>query len=92
VDNGSPGTPQANGNISINTQRVQTRVLVADGGTTVIGGISESIERKTMERTPLLHRIPLLGNLFKQRDDASASDELLVFITPRILREGGPVE
>src|SRR5690606_4431301 len=40
VDNGSPGTPQPNGNISINTQRVQTRVLVADGGTTIIGGIS----------------------------------------------------
>jgi type IV pilus assembly protein PilQ len=92
VDNGSPGTPQANGNISINTQRVQTRVLVADGGTTIIGGISESIDRKTMERTPLLHRIPLLGNLFKQRDDLSASDELLVFITPRILKDGGPVK
>ncbi len=92
VDNGSPGTPQANGNISINTQRVQTRVLVADGGTTIIGGISESIERTTHERTPLLHRLPLLGNLFKQRDDATASDELLVFITPRILKDGGPVE
>jgi type IV pilus assembly protein PilQ len=92
VDNGSPGTPQANGNISINTQRVQTRVLVADGGTTIIGGISESIERKTTERTPLLHRIPLLGNLFKQRDDLNASDELLVFITPRILKDGGPVK
>lgn len=92
VDNGSPGTPQANGNISINTQRVQTRVLVADGGTTIIGGISESIERRTTERTPVLHRIPLLGNLFRQRDDASASDELLVFITPRILRDGGPVK
>lgn len=92
VDNGSPGTPQANGNISINTQRVQTRVLVADGGTTIIGGISESIERKSEERTPFLHRIPLLGNLFKQHDDASASDELLVFITPRILKDGGPVQ
>lgn len=92
VDNGSPGTPQANGNISINTQRVQTRVLVADGGTTIIGGISESIDRKLTERTPLLHRIPLLGNLFKQRDDLSASDELLVFITPRILKDGGPVK
>ncbi len=92
VDNGSPGTPQPNGNISINTQRVQTRVLVADGGTTIIGGISESIERRTEERTPLLHRIPLLGNLFKQHDDASATDELLVFITPRILRNGGPVK
>ncbi|MFP5379542.1 MAG: secretin N-terminal domain-containing protein, partial [Vicinamibacteria bacterium] len=44
VDNGSPGNPQPNGNISINTQRVQTRVLVANGGTTIIGGISESID------------------------------------------------
>lgn len=92
VDNGSPGNPQPNGNISINTQRVQTRVLVADGGTTIIGGISESIDRKTEERTPMLHRIPLLGNLFKQKDDVSASDELLVFITPRILKNGGPVK
>ena len=67
VDNGSRGTVQANGNISINTQRVQTTVLVKDQGTTVIGGIYETLE--TNNRGPdarsvagAVHRQPLQAN------------------------------
>jgi type IV pilus assembly protein PilQ len=86
VDNGSRGTVQANGNISVNTQRVQTTVLVKDQGTTVIGGIYETLETRTQDRTPGLSRVPFIGNFFKRNSQASNEGELLVFITPRILK------
>jgi type IV pilus secretin PilQ/predicted competence protein len=91
VDNGSRGTVQPNGNVSVNTQRVQTTVLVKDQGTTVIGGIYETLERRQQERTPGLSRVPFIGNLFKRNDMASNEGELLVFITPRILKNAEAV-
>lgn len=92
VDNGSPGAAEANGNRSINTQRVQTVVLVRNEGTTVIGGIYEEAESFNEERTPGLSRIPLLGRLFRRNTADDSKGELLIFITPRILRDGGPVK
>jgi type IV pilus assembly protein PilQ len=86
VDNGSPGTEQANGNISINTQRAQTTVLVADGATTVIGGIQGLTERETSRRTPGLWKLPWIGRLFRDDIKAEENQELLIFITPRIIR------
>jgi len=86
VDNGSRGTVQPNGNISINTQRVQTTVLVKDQGTTVIGGIYETLESRTQDRTPGLSRVPFIGSFFKRNSQESNEGELLVFITPRILK------
>jgi type IV pilus assembly protein PilQ len=86
VDNGSRGTVQANGNISVNTQRVQTTVLVKDQGTTVIGGIYETLEARSQDRTPGLSRVPFIGNFFKRNTSSSNEGELLVFITPRILK------
>ena len=91
VDNGSRGTVQPNGNVSVNTQRVQTTVLVADQGTTVIGGIYETLETKTEDRTPGLSRVPFIGNLFKRQQQSSNEGELLVFITPRILKSAEAV-
>jgi type IV pilus assembly protein PilQ len=82
VDNGSRGTVQANGNISVNTQRVQTTVLVKDQGTTVIGGIYETLETRNQDRTPGLSRVPFIGNFFKRNQQTSNEGELLVFITP----------
>jgi type IV pilus assembly protein PilQ len=70
----------------IATQRALTTVLVADGDTTVIGGIYTSNEQITEGRTPGLHRIPLLGWLFKQDQTQDESRELLIFITPRITK------
>jgi type IV pilus assembly protein PilQ len=85
VDKGSVG-PSFNGVPSVNTQRANTTVLVNDGETTVIGGIFEGDQRATTDRTPGLSQVPLLGWLFK-RDTVSQQDtELLIFITPRILR------
>ena len=63
-----------------------TRVQVNDGATTVIGGIFVSQEQTTNDRTPVLHRIPLLGWLFRRDTLTDTSRELLIFITPRILR------
>ena len=77
---------QVNGIPPIDTQRALTRVQIDDGATTVIGGIFVSREQATESRTPMLHRIPLLGWLFKRDEAQDESRELLIFITPRILR------
>ena len=61
---------------SIVTQRAQTTVQVADGETTVIGGIFENTQTQRNNRTPMLHRIPLLGWLFKSSDRTETTDEL----------------
>ena len=69
----------------ITTRQAQTTVLVQNGGTTVIGGIYQVNEGTATARTPFLHRIPLLGWLFKNKTASINNDELLIFITPRIL-------
>jgi len=86
VDNGSPGDRQPNGNISINTQRAQTRVLVQNGATTVIGGIYSADEARVDSRTPGLGKIPILRWLFKSETMKDTNQELLIFITPRVIR------
>lgn len=70
----------------INTQSAQTSVLVRDGSTTVIGGIYQGQETNSRQNTPLLAQIPILGNLFKNRSLQTLNNELLIFITPRIVR------
>ncbi len=76
----------AGGTPPINIERATTTLLVEDGGTTVIGGIFQAQEQYTQGRTPVLHRIPLLGWLFKNQNVIRENRELLIFITPRILR------
>jgi type IV pilus assembly protein PilQ len=76
----------AGGTPPINIERATTTLLVEDGGTTVIGGIFQAQEQYTQGRTPVLHRIPLLGWLFKNTNVIRENRELLIFITPRILR------
>ena len=71
---------------AISTQRMQTEVMVPDGGTTVVGGALLDSERETQDRTPGLSRVPGLGNLFKRKGVFRDSTELLFFITPRIFR------
>lgn len=87
LENGIPDFSRAvNGNPSINTQRAETQVQVADGVTTVIGGIVQSQETVSNDRTPGVSKIPLLGWLFKRSDTRNESQELLIYITPRIIR------
>jgi type IV pilus secretin PilQ/predicted competence protein len=85
VENAAPGTLVDN-IPSIDTQRAITRVQVSDGVTTVMGGIFVQRESNTLDKTPVLHRIPLLGWLFKRDSQTDESRELLIFITPRILK------
>jgi type IV pilus assembly protein PilQ len=75
-----------NGIPPIDTQRAQTTVLIGDGQTTVIGGIYFSSQENRTTRTPVLHNIPLLGWLFKDNLTNNQNNELLIFITPRILK------
>ena len=75
-----------NGIPPIITQSASTTLQVGDGQTTVIGGIFESIETERQSRTPGLSRIPLLGWLFKTESNTESSDELLIFVTPHIIR------
>jgi type IV pilus assembly protein PilQ len=87
LENAAPDYSRSvNGIPPIDTQRAVTSVLVTDGETTVIGGIYTSREQMTEGRTPLLHRIPLLGWLFKRDEMSDESRELLIFITPRITK------
>jgi type IV pilus assembly protein PilQ len=87
VANESPDfSRQVNGIPPIDTQRAATQVLVSDGETTVIGGIYISREQTTQDRTPGFHRLPLLGWLFKRNTVEDESRELLIFLTPKIVR------
>ena len=74
----------------IDTQSAESIVRVTDGGTTVMGGITIDRESQFQTRTPGLARIPLLGNLFKRRETERNADEILFFITPRLVRPEGP--
>ena len=77
--------------MSINTKRVRTQVLVENGGTVVIGGIFELNERESENKVPVLGDIPVVGNLFKQRTRQAEKQEMLVFITPKMISDRGSV-
>jgi type IV pilus assembly protein PilQ len=71
---------------SIATRRALTKLMVRDGGTAVIAGIYQTNETNLQNRMPFLYQIPIIGNLFKRHDVNSTHQELLIFITPRIVR------
>ena len=75
--------------LAINTKRVKTQVLVENGGTVVIGGIFESNETENETKVPLLGDIPYVGNLFKTRAKVANKQEMLVFITPKVVADRG---
>ena len=87
IENNTINTGIAVGGVpGIDTQRMQTEVLVPDGGTTVMGGVLADTEGETRQRTPGLASIPVLGNLFKRKLTTRQSSEILFFITPHIYR------
>jgi type IV pilus assembly protein PilQ len=73
---------------SIDTREIITQVLVNDGQTVVLGGILETTKSKAANKVPFLADIPVLGYLFRSTTDINNKTELLIFITPKILREG----
>jgi type IV pilus assembly protein PilQ len=87
VENATPDFSRSVNNIPpINTQRANTTVLVSDGMTTVIGGIYTSTTTNNTDRTPGLGSLPLLKWLFKRDATSDQNTELLIFITPKILK------
>jgi type IV pilus assembly protein PilQ len=87
IENNTINTGIAVGGVpGIDTQRMQTEVLVPDGGTTVMGGVLADTEGNTLQRTPGLASIPLVGNLFKRKLVTRQNSEILFFITPHIYR------
>jgi len=73
---------------SITTREITTQVLVNDGQTVVLGGILSTTNREDDTKVPYLGDIPVLGHLFKSTDHTDDKDELMIFITPKIVREG----
>lgn len=73
------------GEPALNTQSTQTKVLVNDGGTVVIGGVVINNQTTTIDQVPLLGSVPLIGNLFKHTSVSVSTQELMFFVTPRIL-------
>lgn len=90
VNKDSPGEVLNNVR-AINTKHIKTQVLVENGGTVVIGGIFELFEDNTESKVPVLGDIPGLGNLFKTRTRQANKQEMLVFITPKVIAERAAV-
>jgi type IV pilus assembly protein PilQ len=82
IDN---GIARINGTPALDTQSTETKVLINDGGTVVIGGVVVSNQATNINQVPLLGSVPLIGNLFKHTSVTVSSQELLFFVTPRIL-------
>jgi len=77
--------------VAIDTKHIRTQVLVENGGTVVIGGIFEMEETQQVNKIPVLGDVPVVGNLFKNKTKESTKREMLVFITPKVITDRGPV-
>jgi type IV pilus assembly protein PilQ len=88
INKDSRGETTAAG-IAIDTKHIKTQVLVENGGTVVIGGIFELTQNETVTKVPLLGDIPLAGNLFKNKANNTSKQEMLVFITPKMIADRG---
>jgi type IV pilus assembly protein PilQ len=87
VENTTPNFSQeVQGNPELITQQATTQVLVTDGGTVVIGGVIQTQNSIDIDQVPLLGNIPILGNLFKHVQVSTSNQELIFFITPRIIQ------
>ena len=86
INKDAPGATTAAG-VQISTKHVKTEVLVENGGTVVIGGIFDQNDQTDITRVPVLGELPYIGWLFKNQTTTTRREELLVFITPRIVNE-----
>jgi type IV pilus assembly protein PilQ len=73
---------------SIDTRELQTQVVVSDGETVVLGGVYETELRNVVSKVPGLGNLPGVGYLFRSRSTENNNAELLIFVTPKILRDG----
>ena len=77
--------------VAIDTKHIKTQILIENGGTVVIGGIFEMEEASKENKIPFLGDVPVLGHLFKSNTKESSKREMLVFITPKVITDRGPV-
>lgn len=89
VNSDSPGEVQATGVRAIDTNRVATNVLVDDGQTVVLGGIFQNQTSNSTTKTPFLGDLPYVGRLFKKDVQSNNKQELLIFVTPRLVNNNG---
>jgi type IV pilus assembly protein PilQ len=87
VKQDSVGQVLSNGEVSINKNLLKTSVVVKDGDTIVLGGIYRNATTNALAKTPVLGDLPLIGGLFRQSKKSVQKNELLIFITPKLLRE-----
>lgn len=87
VSQDTRGAPDVLGVPPINTRNVSTQVLVDDGETVVLGGIYNQVDRSSTDKTPFFGDLPVLGFLFKKNRVEKSRTELLIFVTPKILKE-----
>ncbi len=80
-------TSDGSESVSIDTQEISTQVLVDNGETVVLGGIYQQTMNSTVKKVPLLGDIPFLGALFRSTSEDTSKDELLIFVTPRIVMQ-----
>lgn len=85
VNADSPGDAAPNGQLTVNTNRLQTNVLVDDGQTVVLGGIFQNQISNSTTKVPFLGDLPYLGRLFKHSQQTNNKQELLIFVTPRLV-------
>jgi type IV pilus assembly protein PilQ len=84
VNLGNSGNPPA-----INKRKAETQVLVREGERLVVGGVATSTDSNTLRKVPLFGDIPVLGWLFKQKEVFEQGRELVVFVTPSVVRPSG---
>ena len=89
VTNNSRGDPTPGGPPAIDTESIQTQVIVNDGETLVLGGLYQTRTDLIQLKTPVLGDLPLVGRLFRNSARTNDKDELLIFITPKIIRDSG---
>ncbi len=87
VNQDTRGSPDVLGVPPINTRNVQTQVLVDDGETVVLGGVYSQVDRTSSDRVPFFGELPVLGFLFKKNRVENQRTELLIFVTPKIIKE-----
>jgi len=86
VTQDSPGIP-IGGDIPINTRKVATQVMVDNGETVVLGGVYTRAKNNAIDRVPFFGDLPYVGFLFKRTTESESKSELLIFVTPKILKE-----
>ncbi|MEG3113833.1 type IV pilus secretin PilQ [Salinicola sp. 4072] len=88
INNDDISDTRYDGAPAIDTNEIQTQVLVNNGETVVLGGILTSEQLRTLFKTPFLGDLPVIGNLFRYTQNSNEKVELLVFITPKIIEDG----